>query len=174
APALPNWRMVPVSDSGARLLLGLTFLMVLVTGVDHLASRINQVLGSPLTLTVAKSLVYTVLVGVLLGIIGLVLPRTRKDGSLPSRWATLARAVIFLLAGGTIAAALLGYIGLARFIAQQVVVTGAILATMYLGYQSSSAVSDIGAFGRTGLGRFLDRKYQIDEATKDQLGLVFG
>ncbi|SFJ33279.1 Small-conductance mechanosensitive channel [Aquamicrobium aerolatum DSM 21857] len=174
APALPNWRMVPVSDSGARLLLGLTFLMVLVTGVDHLASRINQVLGSPLTLTVAKSLVYTVLVGVLLGIIGLVLPRTRKDGSPPSRWATLSRAVIFLLAGGTIAAALLGYIGLARFIAQQVVVTGAILATMYLGYQSSSAVSDIGAFGRTGLGRFLDRKYQIDEATKDQLGLVFG
>jgi potassium efflux system protein len=147
--------------------------MALVTGADYVASRVNQVMGSPLTLTVAKSLVSTVLVGVLVAIIGFVKPFLDRDGQ-PRGWNPYVRAVIFLLAGGTIVAALLGYIGLARFISQQIVVTGAILVTMYLGYQSASAVSELGAFGRTGLGKVLDRRYQIDDTTKDQLGLVFG
>ena len=46
----------------------------------------------------------------------------------------------------------LGYIGLARFISQQIVWTGAVLATMYIGFLSSRAVSEEGAFAGTAIG----------------------
>ena len=173
SPNLPNWRMVPVRSGAARVLFWLTLAMAVVMGGDFVASRINHVMGSPLSLTVAKSLVATILVGLLVAASGFVKPHEDENGR-PKRWNRYIRAVIFLLSGGMILAALLGYIGLARFISQQIVVTGAILATMYLGYQSAGAVSEIGAFGKTALGKALDRRYQIDEATKDQLGLVFG
>ncbi len=173
SPNLPNWRMVPVRSGAARVLFWLTLLMAVVMGGDFVAGRVNQVMGSPLSLTVAKSLVATILVGLLVAAVGFVKPHEDENGR-PKSWNPYIRAVIFALSGGMILAALLGYIGLARFISQQIVVTGAILATMYLGYQSAGAVSEIGAFGKTALGRTLDRRYQIDEATKDQLGLVFG
>ena len=173
SPNLPNWRMVPVRSGAARTLFWLTLAMAVVMGADVVASRINQVMSSPLSLTVAKSLVATILVGLLVAAIGFVKPHEDENGR-PKGWNRYIRVVIFALAGGMILAALLGYIGLARFMSQQIVVTGAILATMYLGYQSAGAVSEIGAFGKTALGRTMDRRYQIDEATKDQLGLVFG
>ena len=71
-------------------------------------------------------------------------------------------------------AALLGYIGLARFISIQMVFTGALLTTMYIGYLSARAVSEEGAFGRTAVGRRLERDFKLDPATLDQLALVVG
>lgn len=172
SPRLPNWRLVPVESGAARILFVLTMLMALVTGGDFVAGRINHVMGSPLSLTVAKSLVATLIVGVLTIAIGLVKPYTGEDGR-PRPWHPLVRGMLYLIGGGTILAALLGYIGLARFISQQVVVTGAILVTMYLGYQSASAISEVGGFKRTKLGRKLDERFHFDDATEDQIGLMF-
>src|SRR5690606_15812075 len=61
APRLPNWRLLPMQTGAARMLFWLTLLAALVTGADFFASRINEVLLSPLSLTVAKSLVATVI-----------------------------------------------------------------------------------------------------------------
>ncbi len=171
SPRKPNWRLVPVHTGAARGLFWLTCVTALVTGLDFVASKVNQVMGSPLSLTVAKSFFATIIVGVLVVVIGLVRPYTDEAGR-PRRWHPMFRALAFLLGGGTILAALLGYIGLARFISQQIVITGAILATMYIGYLSASAVSEVGAFGRTSLGRQLRTRFNMDEATEDQLGLV--
>src|SRR5690606_3774959 len=88
-------------------------------------------------------------------------------------WHPLLRIVLYLLGGGTLVAALLGYIGLARFIAQQIVITGAILTTMYVGYLSASAISEIGAFSRSRLGNKLGARFKLDEASEDQIGLIF-
>lgn len=172
SPDLPEWRLLPVRSAAARVLLWLTCLTALVTGVDFVASKVNEVMGSPLSLTVAKSLVATLIVGLLVIVIGLIKPYEDAEGR-PVGWNPYFRALVFLLGGGTVVAALLGYIGLARFISQQIVVTGAILATMYIGHLSASAISEIGAFTRTSLGRGLDRRFDFDEATEDQLGLLF-
>ena len=56
-----------------------------------------------------------------------------------------------------IGAALAGYVGLAKFVSQQIVITGAILATMYIGFLSARAMSEEGAFGQTKLGGRLGR-----------------
>ncbi|MBX9451420.1 MAG: mechanosensitive ion channel family protein [Mesorhizobium sp.] len=171
APRLPNWRLLPMQTGAARALFWVSLLAAIVTGADFFASKINEVMQSPLSLTVAKSLLATVIVGLLVIVFGLVRPYVNEDGT--SRgWNSYFKALILLLGAGTILAAFLGYIGLARFISQQVVITGAILSTMYIGYLSAGAISEIGGFMNTSFGRRLDRKYHFDETTEDQIGLL--
>jgi small-conductance mechanosensitive channel len=171
SPRRPEWRLVPMRTGAARALFWLVCATALVVGLDFVASKANQVTGSPLSLTVAKSFFATVAVGALVIVIALVRPYVDEAGATRG-WHPLLRALLFLLGGATLLAAFLGYIGLARFISQQIVVTGAILATMYLGYLSAGAVSEVGAFGRTRFGRALERRFHFDDATADQLGLA--
>lgn len=168
-PNRPNWRLVPVDTGSARKLFWLAAMTAVVTGADFVLNRVNHVMGSPLSLTIAKSLVATVIVGILLILIGLVRP-TRADGG-PRRFYALNW--IFLGLGiGTMTAALLGYIGFARFLSQQIVVTGAIASTMYIGFLSAGAISAEGAFVRTALGEALHARFKLEETALDQLGLV--
>ncbi|TKT80064.1 mechanosensitive ion channel family protein [Aquamicrobium sp. LC103] len=171
SPNLPEWRLVPVEPRAARVLFWLVWLTALVASADFFLSRVNVVMSSPLSLTIAKSLVATVIVGVLVILIATVKPYIGYDGR-PRRWGTLFRVLLFGLGGTTVLAALLGYIGFARFMSQQIVITGAILATMYIGYLSASAISELGAFGKTALGRRLTARFHFDETTEDQLGLA--
>ena len=173
SPDLPNWRLLPIESGPARTLFWLTFMMAVATGGDFAASKINEIMKSPLSLTVVKSLVSTIIVGLLICAVALVRPYVDEKGE-PKRWNPLFRAALWLLGGGTIIAALAGYIGFARFVSQQIVVTGAILVTMYLGYKSASAVSEMGGFIRSAWGKRLDARYGFDEHTEDKLGLLFG
>src|SRR5690606_35805793 len=96
--------------------------------------------------------------------IALVRPYQDDEGR-PKSWHPLFRLLLYALGGGMVLAALLGYIGLARFISQQIVVTGAILTTMYVGHLSGGAVSEIGAFQRSSIGRKLNTRFKFDEST---------
>jgi potassium efflux system protein len=171
SPRLPNWRLVPVDTQAASRLFWLTWTTSVVTGIDFVLTRVNAVLGSPLSLTIAKSLVATVIVGILVVLIGSVRPFRDEAGN-RKHWPALLRYPMHVIGAATIIAAVLGYIGLARFISQQIVVTGAILATMYIGHLSALALSDFGAFTQTALGRRLDKRFNFDETVEDQIGLA--
>ncbi|HWK64460.1 MAG TPA: mechanosensitive ion channel family protein [Rhizobiaceae bacterium] len=171
SPDLPNWRLIDVDTRAARLLHWLVFATAFFTGIDYFLGSIYQVQSSPLALTVGESLITTVLTGSLVVMIGLVKPSVDEDGR-PRRWPALLRYSLFLLGGVTIAASLLGYLGFARFLSTQIVVTGAVLATMYIGFLSSRAMSDEGAFVNTRIGGRLGTFFKLDEATVDQLGVV--
>lgn len=171
SPKLPAWRLLPVRTPAAHTLFWLVFATALVTAGDFFGGRVNEIMRSPLSLTVAKSFFATVIVGLLVISFGWVRPFEDEEGR-PKRWHPLFRAFVYLVGGGTIIAAFLGYIGLARFISQQIVVTGGILTTMYIGYLSASAISEIGAFKRSRLGRKLSDRFSLDEATEDQIGLA--
>jgi small-conductance mechanosensitive channel len=172
SPDLANWRLVPVTSDAARRLYWLVWVTSIASGFDFLLSRANDVLGSPLSLTVAKSLLATIVVGILVILIALVRPYRNEDGSARS-WPRLLRYPLFAVGVATTLAGCLGYIGLARFMSQQIVVTGAILATMYIGHLTARAISDIGAFKNTMLGRWIDRNFETKETQEDQLGLLF-
>ncbi|TIN99352.1 MAG: mechanosensitive ion channel family protein, partial [Mesorhizobium sp.] len=72
----------------------------------------------------------------------------------------------------TIAAALLGYIGLALFVSIQVVVTGTTLITAYIGFLSARAIGEEGGFADTSVGRWLSANSSYEDTALDQLGLV--
>jgi len=171
SPRLPNWRLIAVDTQAARLLLWLVSATAIFTGIDVFLSTVYSVLDSPLSLTVGESLIATVLTGILVVLIGLVRPFTGEDGR-PRRWHPVLSATLFLLGGVTIVAALLGYIGFARFLSAQIVVTGAVLATMYIGFLSARAVAEEGAFAGTALGRRFESRFSLDASTLDQLALV--
>ena len=171
SPRLPGWRLVPVDTPGAWKLYYLVSATSIVTGADFVLTRINGVMGSPLSLTIAKTLVATVIVGILIVLIGSVKPLRDADGR-ARHWPAMLRYPLVALGLATIAAAVLGYIGLARFISQQIVVTGAILATMYLGHLSAQALARLGAFRQSTLGRGLEGRFKVDAGMEDQIGLA--
>ena len=171
SPRLPNWRLIPVESRAARWLMLLIIATAFFTGLDYFLSSVYRVLGSPNTLTVGEALVLTVIIGVLVILIGMVHPFIGEDGR-PKPWPRLLRYLLYFLGGTTIVAALLGYIGLARFVSQQIVITGTILSTMYLGFLSSQAINEDDAFAKTTVGRRIQRYFKIDDITLDQLGLA--
>jgi potassium efflux system protein len=171
SPNLPNWQLIAVAPGPARLLVWLATATALATSVDYLLSEIFAIQSAPVTVSVGESLVATVIVGLLVLLIARVKPFLDEQGR-PLVWPLWLRLTLYLVGGATIIAALLGYIGLAKFVSQQIVVTGAILATMYIGFLSARAISEVGAFGGTSLGRWLGKRFHVDDAGFDQLGLI--
>ncbi|MCF6116482.1 mechanosensitive ion channel family protein [Mesorhizobium muleiense] len=170
-PRLPNWRLIPVESGPARWLVRLTTAMAVVIGVNYFLSVVNDTMGSPLSLTIARSFVATVIVGIILILMALLKPFKATDGSWRP-WPAWLRYTAVAIGLFTIATALLGYIGLAIFVSLQVVVTGTILVTAYIGFLSARAISEEGGFANTSIGRWLSTNSSYEESALDQLGLV--
>jgi len=170
-PRLPNWRLIPVETGPARWLVRLTTAMAVVIGVNNFLSIVNDKMGSPLSLTIARSFVATIVVGIILILMAMLRPFKARDGSWRP-WPAWLRYLALALGLFTIAAALLGFIGLALFVSLQVVVTGTALITAYIGFLSAQAIGEEGAFANTTVGRWLSTNSSYEDAALDQLGLV--
>ena len=171
---MPQWRLVPVAPRPGRVLGLLITATALTSGLDSFFGKVNQILSSPLSLTMAKSLLATVMVGVLILAIAFLKPVEReKDGAVRS-WPRAFRTFLIILGLLPILTALFGYIGMARFISQQIVVTGAFLVTMYMGFLTGRAISEEQAFASSQIGKAMRERFHFDDATLYQLGLVAG
>lgn len=174
APDRPDWRLLQVSDRGARLLFWLVVVTAFVHGLDFFLGRITNILNVDLVLTASKGLVGSVVMGLLVIAIALVKPFEGQDGGPPRPWPPLIRWPMLGAGVFLIFAALTGYVGLARFAAQQIVLTGAILVTMYIGLSSARAISDRGKLAQTTTGRRLVERFSFDDTALDQLALAIG
>lgn len=177
APAEPNWRLVKLSNKGARDLTIAISLMALVNGLDYVLSVISETYSSPVVLTVMKSLASSVVVGLLLFFVSFLRPVLAETGEPTARGRPWPRAVSVTLRGVgaiLILAAAIGYVGLARFLATQIVVTGAVLATMYIGILTGKAISAPNQFGETRVGQFFGRRFRLSAVGLDQSGIAAG
>jgi len=170
-PRLPNWRLIPVETGPARWLVRLTTAMAVVIGVNNFLAVVNDKMGSPLSLTIARSFVATIIVGFILIAMALLKPYKAADGSWRP-WPAWLRFTSIALGLFTITAALFGYIGLAIFVSLQVVVTGTILVTAYIGFLSAREIGEEGGFADTSIGRWLSTNSSYEATALDQLGLV--
>lgn len=177
APTQPEWRLLQVSNKGAHTLSTAVVLMALVNGLDYLFGTISEMLYSPLIVTVAKSFIASVTIGVILLAVSFLRPVIGEGQDHDTGNQRLPRWLVILLRVGgliLIGACLTGYVGLARFLATQIVATGAVLATMYIGILSGKAISRQGAFAESLAGRFLQRRYNLGPVPLDQAGLAAG
>jgi small-conductance mechanosensitive channel len=173
APERPQWRLIMVSDRGARSLVAYAMLLALVNGISFIIDQANVALDAPVVLTVAEGFIASLAIGIILILMSFARPMA--EGANDSRaWPKPVRIALIMVGLGLILTSLFGYIGLAQFAATQIVVTGAILITMYIGFRSGHAISRPEAFGRTLTGRLLQRRYNLTPIRLDQVGLVAG
>lgn len=177
AADLPNWRLAALSNSGARWLSTAVVLMAFINGLDYFLSVISAELSSPVVLTVARSFIAAILIGLILILMSFMRARIAENGDPAATgrgwpgWGALFLRVSGIL---LIAAAFTGYVGLARFISTQIVLTGAVLATVYIGILLGRAVSERDSFAHTALGRYVEDRFKVGAVTLDQMGLAAG
>ena len=143
-PNHPRWRLIAVHDSAALKLLVLAATIAGIYGVDAFLGNLNKIIAAPLALTVVKSLVASLLIGGLIVATAFIRAGISQTDGTAVRWPNWVAVPLFLVGISIIAAALAGYIGLASFFAQQIVVTGAILITMYIGILAGRQISSEG------------------------------
>ena len=174
APRAPAWRLIPVSDAGAARLCGLIILLASVYGLTTLLYAITRLVQAPFALTIAVALPSSLL---LAGLVVAILrtPLRSTNPAAPSmRLFRAVRAVVWTIVAAIVACALAGYLPLARFLAQQLVVTGSILALVYLlllwvdGFAQS--ITDDNAVG----GRWLEQRGHLERSRREQLALPIG
>lgn len=165
-------RLIPVTDSAALVLFMLSLAIAVVQVADFFFGRVNSIFASPLSLTVAKSFISSITISLLMIMVAIAKPFTDEQTGARREWPAWIRTPLLLIALFIVVAALSGYVGLARFTSAQVVVTGAILATMFIGVQSGQILAAEGAFPNSALGRKVKDWFSISDAALDQLGLL--
>lgn len=176
-PVSPKWRLVRVTDRGSYRLVAAFVTMAVVNGLDYVQSTISEVQGWPVELTVLKGLLAAAIVGLVLILVSFTKPlhpKGEEDSQDGRPWPHVTAGLMRIIGASMIFLALLGYVGLARFIATQIVSTGGLLCTMYIGIRSGKAISERDRFAETIVGRYIQRRFSIGPIAMDQMGIVAG
>jgi len=171
SPDLPHWRLIRIERRPARVLVWLTTLLAVIVGMDGMAGFISDRLGSPLSVTIVKSLIGAILSSIVIIAIAQVRPFVDKDGT-SRRWPSWFRFILYVLGIGSILAAISGYLSFAQFVSNQIVVTGAMLTTAYIGLLASRAISEEGGFAKTSFGRWMKTQNNVEDTKLDQFGVL--
>ncbi len=153
APNRPHWRILPVSDDGAKLVNRLVLAIAAVFGIDKAVSTINDVLYMPLATTIAQTSATNILFAVLLGAV-LMTRMGAEEGKEESQlnWLRWLRLPGFALVLTILLATAAGYVAFGRFLAAQVVISGSIVIVVYLMLVWVNAVGDRIRSGQSGAG----------------------
>ena len=175
APTAAHWRLIPASDRAARRICGLVLTLAVVYGLTTLIYSVTRIVQAPFALTVAVAFPASLLLAGIVAVILLTpLNGEQRDGMPSLRWLTALRIPTWIAIAGVVVSALAGYLALSRFLAQQLIVTGSILALVYLlllwvdGF--TQALADDGA----ATGRFLEQRAGLGQRRREQLALPVG
>jgi len=184
APNAPQWRMVALADAPTRRIGLLLCAITAVYAIDGALTEISRVFFVPLALSVVQS--FAASTGFAALLMGLLLtPFTPPMAEPPPRAeaaaATSASAPVsrhaprwlklplWLIALSILAFAVLGYVALARFIAQQLVLTGIVVAVGGLLYLAIRAVTREPQQRRFPVGEMLEARFGLDAPRRTQL-----
>jgi len=168
-----HWRLVPTSDEAAACLRSLSTLLAVVYSLTTFLYVATRLIQAPFALTIAIALPSSLLTAALVVAL-LRTPLGTASTTAPPRLFKLVRTIVWAIVGAIVVSALAGYLPLARFLAQQLVVTGSILALIYLlllwvdGF--AQGLSDDG----TVVGGWLKRSAALERARREQLALPIG
>lgn len=190
APNRPEWRLFPMPQASADRLRWLLQGTAFVYAVDLLWIRANDVLYTPLSLTLAEGAIASSLFAFFL--MGILLTPLREapsnqedlfDGTMAKAsrlWPVWLKLPLWIAAYGILLAVILGYIPLANFIAGQILISGAILVMALLTYMTVREFSELlmvdegllDGKGRAGLRLSEPRRRQISALTQLFLNLI--
>jgi potassium-dependent mechanosensitive channel len=175
APRMPHWRLIPVSDRTARRICGLLLALAIVYGVTTLLYMVTRVAQAPFALTVAVSLPSSLLVaGIIVAILLTPLEAQHQDRTLSPRLLAVLRLPFWIAVVAIVISALAGYLALARFLAQQLVVTSSIMAFAYLLLLWVDGLMQGLGDDRAATGRWLKESFSEQHRQRERLALPIG
>lgn len=193
APRASNWQLVDLSEAAASRMFWLVFALFVVNAIDYFLQSLTNVLSGPVALTALQGAIAAVLIGALLIMMALIRwdravspggeaiapdhPGKAAPVRKRHRWPRWVTVPLFLAGAVIILSALIGYVGFARFVAQQVIVTGAIIAVMAIGIIAAKELASEGVLATTKFGKLLATRgyepYRIEQASLIAGGLFF-
>jgi small-conductance mechanosensitive channel len=175
APAAANWRLIPASDRAAARICGLVVALAIVYGLTTLLYAVTRIVQAPFALTIAVAFPSSLLLaGIVVAILFTKLNGECRDGMPSLRWLTALRIPIWITVAAIVVSALTGYLALSRFLAQQLIVTGSILALVYLLLLWVDGISRSLSDDTTRTGRWLEQRAGLGQRRRKQLALPIG
>jgi potassium efflux system protein len=174
-PAAANWRLIPASDRAAARICGLVLTLAIVYGVTTLIYAVTRIVQAPFALTVAVAFPSSLLLaGIVVAILLTPLNGEHRDGMPSLRWLTALRIPTWITIAAIVVSALAGYLALSRFLAQQLIVTGSILALVYLLFLWVDGISQGLGDDSAATGRWLEQRAGLGQRRREQLALPVG
>jgi small-conductance mechanosensitive channel len=173
APKEPARRLVNLSDRSASRVSLLLQAMTAIYSADLALTSLSRVLYLPLSISVVQSLVASLaFAGLLIGI--LLTPFESETAAAHGaevsrehpRW---IKYPLWLAAASIIVAALLGYVALSRFAAQQIVMTGVVALTATLLFLAIRAFTREPGEAAHPVGQMLEARFGLDAPRRQQL-----
>ena len=145
-------------------------LLAFVYGLTTLLYMVTRLIQAPFALTIAVALPSSLLIA---GLVVALLrtPLGPTNAAAPPRLFRFIRTIVWAIVAAIVACAVTGYLPLARFLGQQLVVTGSILALLYLlllwvdGFTQGLSDDD------TIVGGWLKKSVGLEHARREQLAL---
>jgi potassium-dependent mechanosensitive channel len=174
SPRHPDWRLIPASDSAAFRIRWLVIALASVHALNLFLGTVRSVAFAPFSVTVVQSCVASVVIALLTMAIlrtPLQTENVNIEGAPELTWLRALRIPVWAVAIFILLAAAGGYLSLARFISAQLIVTGTILAIVYL------MMIWIDAFGQSmsdpeaATGRWIMATFRCEKRRCEQVAL---
>ncbi len=167
----PQWRLFDLSDKSARRIYRILQGIVAVYAIDLALTEMTRAFFIPLALsilqTAATSLAYVgLLVALLLTPFDPREPRVAMPSRHEPRWLKIP---LWILAVAIVAGSLTGYVALARFVAQQLVMTGIVALVAALLFLAIRAITREPAAPEHPIGQMLEHRFGLDQPRRNQL-----
>lgn len=173
-PSAKDLALVDITPIAARKLNIILCTIALVFGINWFFDDAYQVVSAALSLSIAKDFFGIVVIGLLIVLIAFVKPGKKEQACSFVPFPRFIRYLIIIGGVTPILCAIFGYVGMGRFIIQQIVVGFAFLILIYLGLSVSRTLTGEGAFAQTRVGQTIGKYFKAGPAALDQLGLLAG
>jgi potassium-dependent mechanosensitive channel len=175
APAASHWRLIPASDRAARRLYVLAIALAGLYGVTSFAYVAARLVQAPFGLTIAITLPSVLLLaGIIVAMMLTPLDGEHQEALPLMRWLKALRMPVWVAIASIVISALSGYLALSRFLVQQLIVTGSILALVYLLLLWVDGFSQGLTDEHAALGTWLETKAKLDRRRRERLALPAG
>ncbi len=176
APKFANLRLLTMTDKAATRLFWAGFAMAVVYGADYYISKLISLFSLPISFTIvstlaATALIVMILIAIVMTRLNVLQPEAERSGY--RGWNPIIYWLVWLSIAAIVISTVLGYVSLSRFMVGQMVISGSLLAIMYIGFLTSKAISAQGALESTMLGKYLSSSKNYTDFRLDQFGLVF-
>jgi len=172
SPSDHRWRLIPASNAAAVRISGLILTLVLIYGVAMFVLTNVFIMKAPDSLKLAVSLPSVAAVSLLIfAILKTPLRQEPSEGSPSISWLHAIRLPVWLVALAILLTGVSGYLALSRFIAQQLIVTGTILAIVYLLLLWAEGVAQAIGDESSAVGSWLSSTAGLDETRRQRLAV---